>query len=301
MDPTTYTSTEALSAPDLPPPPDPSADAGAVPSGLSTPQDIPDLLNGDVWDIDQLHPATALRMLIRSVQALANVSGDIPPTPPVTRPTTPKDIEADKENRTGNHATPITPSSGLSSPCQNMLIGSPEAHHSEPIPDIGTGAEDVDIQRLAIARKFFLKRPPSQTLEEYLSRLGKFCAGSTAVYLAAGVYIHRLCVEEGVVPATGRTIHRLTLASIRIAMKSLEDNQWRHERYAGVGGVSPKQLSALEMSLCFLLDFDLHVTKEILCQRTFALQQAAQQASVVRRRLPSTFQPKLPAQNRTNA
>jgi hypothetical protein len=110
---------------------------------------------------------------------------------------------------------------------------------------------------------------------------------STAVYLAAGAYIYKLCVEDKLVPVTPRTVHRLTLASLRVAMKALEDLRYPQHRFAGVGGVRESELRLLEISLCYLTDFDLQVDNEMLYRKAVGLQQAALQATVTKNTIDS--------------
>ena len=170
----------------------------------------------------------------------------------------------------------------------NVDVGSPEAHAHEPAAaydsDVGADAPSPQIQQEAIARKFFSKAPPPVPLEEYMARLQRYCPMSTAVYLAAGVYIYRLAVEEKLVPVTARTVHRLVLASLRVAMKALEDLRYPQQRFAGVGGVRESELRLLEISLCYLTNFDLQVDNDTLYSKTVQLQQAATQANKVRER-----------------
>ncbi|KAG9533185.1 cyclin-domain-containing protein, partial [Aureobasidium melanogenum] len=145
-------------------------------------------------------------------------------------------------------------------------IGAPEAKRDEPIappadyePDI---AEANALQLAAVSRRFFLKAAPPFSITDYLLRIHKFSPHSPGVYLAAASYIHRLCVVETMVPATPRTVHRLALAAIRIASKSLEDNKWTQERIARLGGISTNELKKLEISFCYLLNFDLFLRPE---------------------------------------
>ncbi|TKA47408.1 hypothetical protein B0A54_01779 [Friedmanniomyces endolithicus] len=100
------------------------------------------------------------------------------------------------------------------------------------------------------------------------------------------------------VPATNRTIHRLSLAAIRVASKAVEDNKWTQDRISKVGGVNKTQLMNLEVTLCFLLDFDLGVTDTRLAERMFLLQEAARQALGTRGKLSDEFNLKLPAPHR---
>ncbi|KAF2423792.1 cyclin-domain-containing protein [Tothia fuscella] len=300
------------SLPDQPSPPNPSEDAGLIPR-ITSPLDknaIPSPPTAVSWDANTLRPETAMKMLCRAVQALANVSGDIPPTPPLTRFGTPgrltpstNGVEFGSEAFRRHHrrtssrpATPV-PNHDIKAPSFIQVdVGAPEACMNEPATaDVGANALDSQVQQEAIARKFFSKAPPRVSLEEYMARLQRYCPMSTAVYLAAGVYIHKLSVEEKLVPVTSRTIHRLVLASLRVAMKALEDLRYPQHRFAGVGGVSESELRLLEIALCYLTNFDLQVDNELLYKKTIGLQQAAFQSTLVKSRLqPGEMKLRLP-------
>nr|POE87724.1 cyclin-u2-1 [Quercus suber]POF00899.1 cyclin-u2-1 [Quercus suber] len=267
-----------------PPPPEPRANGDVSLCDAHTSRsDEPLSLTNKEWDINIVSGKATLHMLIGALQALADSTGDVPPTPPVSRP-----------------VTPVIPRRTSSPDAAHvMVIGSPEAHPHEPIAlEVGEHAEDLDLQRVAIARRFFSKVAPGVSLSDYLLRLHKYCPHSPGVYLAAAAYIHRLAVTERMVPATHRTIHRLSLASIRIAAKALEDNKWTQERMAGVGGVSRTQLMNLEITLCFLLDFDLGVDCTSLAKGMFELQQAARQGSRARSLLQDNFKLRLPVRKK---
>ena len=252
--------------PHLPPPPDPSTDPGVVPPIKSpAPEDgDPDEL--DIW---VLTPVAALKMLCRSIDTLVRLTGDIPPTPPIrSRGTSPQRSGStgtqfiNKENLTPQRSRSGDQIDGV--PFKKTPIGSPEAHMSEPIHDIGARAEPLHVQHLAIARKFYSKRPPPISTEEYLTRMHKYCPMSTAVYLATSLYISRMAVRERVIPVTPRNVHRLLLAGLRVAMKALEDLSWPHARFSKVGGVSEIELGRLEIAFCFLMNFELKVDAEML-------------------------------------
>ncbi|KAK0343197.1 hypothetical protein LTR59_015756 [Friedmanniomyces endolithicus] len=84
----------------------------------------------------------------------------------------------------------------------------------------------------------------------------------------------------------------------QVASKAVEDNKWTQDRISKVGGVSKTQLMNLEVTLCFLLDFDLGVTDTMLAERMFLLQEAARQASSTRGLLSDEFNLKLPVRMR---
>lgn len=95
-------------------------------------------------------------------------------------------------------------------------------------------------------------------------RIHRFCPLSTAVYLAASYYLHRLTITDRIIPLTRLNAHRLLLAALRIAAKTLEDLSYPHRRFAKVGGLTELELSRLEISFCFLMDFELKVDRAML-------------------------------------
>lgn len=290
------------SVPQLPPPPSPSADAGIakVQGNEALHEDrglIPDAADIDVFT---LTPVAALKILCNMLEVLVRVTGDIPPTPPVSRPVTPKlDIVAAEKENAARHAEErkqkrrsrqwVGDDTDLPTKAKTP-IGSPEARPTEDqIPIIDADIEPLISQHAAVARKFYSKKPPPISLEEYLMRLHKFCPMSTAVYLATSLYIHRLAVIDKTLPVTARNVHRLVLAGLRVAMKAVEDRSYAHSRFSKVGGVTEPELGRLEISFCFVTDFALRVTSEMLLEHA----KTARDGSALSK-MPNGFQPKLP-------
>jgi Cyclin len=260
--------------PPLPSAPDPSTDPGVVPPITSPPPDdgtLPEDL-----DIFVLTPVAALKMLCRSIDLLVKFTGDVPPTPPLrsghTSPAQGPYLGSRSRNTSKEN---IAFSASQKTEVPETAIGSPEAHHNEPVNIIGAHAEPVYIQQGAIARKFYSKRPPPISTEEYLMRMHRYCPMSTAVYLATSLYINRLAVVEKVIPVTNRNVHRLLLAGLRVAMKALEDLSYPHNRFAKVGGVSEVELGRLEITFCFLTNFELKVNADMLQAEALSLRDGA--------------------------
>lgn len=300
------------SIPSLPPPPEPSADKGIAPRATSPSHDDQLLPEGDSLDIFTLVPVAALRMLCDTIETLVKITGDVPPTPPISAPTTPDpqimQAIADNNKRHAKKSSrdrtsksrptgpdrPDTDEDGAGTtqdhsdvpPRAKTPIGSPEAHPTEPI---GSDAKPLDAQHGAIARKFYSKKPPPIPLEEYLLRLHKYCPMSTGVYIATSLYIHRLAIVEKVLPVTTRNVHRLLLAGLRVAMKALEDLSYPHSRFAKVGGVTESELGRLEVSFCFVTNFELRVTAEMLLEHARSVRDGQNLHQI-----PSSFQTKLP-------
>lgn len=296
--------TEAPGSP--PKAPNPSSDDNVNPQDYSVPSSQLDTvlrLTDEHWDIFSVSALAAVKMLAEATQTLSDFMDDIPPTPPASRPTTPKRF--DPVTPPGHtHQYPLSPVSPTSptptayagSSVTPVAMPSPEAHRDEPIVppvEVGADAQDIAYQQAMISRRFYLKTIPPFSLTDYLLRIHKYCPHSPGVYLAAATYVQRLCVSEVLVPATSKTVHRITLAAIRIASKVLEDNKWSQDRISKVGGVSQKELQRLEISLCYLLSFDLFVNEAEIQKRMFMLQQAARQTMSVKRRLSNGFRMKL--------
>ena len=282
----------------LPPAPRPSADVGMIafpdlPSGEPEP-----LAEDQAIDIFTMSPIIALKMLCSLVEEMVQITGDIPPTPPVSLPSTPKmPILQENRGRLSREACSKQTSGGQDDQDVPMTsktpIGSPEAHPAEPFHIIGADTQPLYVQEGALTRKFYSKRPPPIPLEEYLLRLHRYCPMSTAVYLATSFYIHKLAIVERIIPVTGRNAHRLILAGLRVAMKALEDLSYPHRRFAKVGGVSEPELGRLEISFCFLTDFELKVSKEMLHKHAIMMRDGAKFQG-----LPKSFQPLLPPKRR---
>lgn len=272
-----------------PPPPNPAADVGlSVQSTTPDPESATPSTSS--LDIFKLPPISALKLVCAGIEALVRITGDIPPTPPTSGPQTPnmRGMQEEKENIVRSHSlTDLSKHRRPSIPfafsagndeydginLRKRPIASLENEQKEPYIIIGANAEPLNLQHSAITRKFYSKRPPPISVEDYLMRIHKFCPMSTGVYLATSVYLHRLAVEERAIPVTRRNCHRLLLAGLRVAMKALEDLSYPHRRFSKVGGVSENELARLEISFCFLTNFELQMTKEVLLDHALTLKQ----------------------------
>lgn len=130
-------------------------------------------------------------------------------------------------------------------------------HHTER-------TKEESFQMAILSRKFLSKKIPPISLLDYLLRLHRYCPMSTAVFLATSLYITRMTLVEKMFRVTPKNMHRLVLAGLLVAIKALEDLGYPHTRIAKVGGVSNVELSKLEISFCFLADFDLRVNARML-------------------------------------
>ncbi|KAK9389012.1 cyclin-domain-containing protein [Lipomyces mesembrius] len=119
-------------------------------------------------------------------------------------------------------------------------------------------------QRSIISRRFWSKSAPGIDIEKYLLRIHQYCPISASVYIATSLYIYRLCIVNQAIPLTPLNVHRLVVAALRVASKSLEDINHMQKRFAKVGGLSEQELCRLEIGFLFLMDFDLKLEVDML-------------------------------------
>jgi hypothetical protein len=275
----------------LPPKPNPSQDSGLTIRTAEDSDATPHSPN--TLDVFTIGPIVALKLLCAGIEALVKVTGDVPPTPPLPFSTPPNmlGMQAEKENivRSNSYKNlaelqkelkrPRTPSNGSghnSNDIDGVVLRRAARGHPPPNGPhiiIGDNAEPLNVQHSAITRKFYSKHPPPISVEDYLMRIHKFCPMSTAVYLATSLYIHKLAVDERAIPVTRRNCHRLLLAGLRVAMKALEDMSYPHSRFSKVGGVSEGELARLEISFCFLTNFEFKTSKEALLEHAISLRE----------------------------
>lgn len=197
----------------------------------------------------QLPAIDALKAMAAYLAELARVTGDVPATPYAQQQ--PQSSEDPNQDLIAEKQMPTVSITELH--CAN------DASADSPSPGV--------IQHNVLVKRFYSKKAPPISLEDYLLRLHKYCPMSTAVYLAASLYITRMVFTEKALFVTPRNVHRLVLAALRVAMKALEDLSYPHARFARVGGVAERELTRLEITFCFLTDFDLRVDAHaLLCQ-----------------------------------
>lgn len=171
--------------PKLPRAPSPSADKGLAPSVESPDKEPGHLPNPDNIDIFTLPAVSALKLLCEGLESLVRITGDVPPTPPISAPSTPISglIQAEKEHvprhvkeSRRHYGVMAAPDDDDTVPAKAKTpIGSPEAHPTEPLHIVGARKEPLNVQHRTITRKFYSKKPPPIALKDYLTRLHKYC------------------------------------------------------------------------------------------------------------------------------
>ncbi|EED21785.1 cyclin-dependent protein kinase complex component, putative [Talaromyces stipitatus ATCC 10500] len=204
----------------------------------------------------QMSATDALKAVTAHLTELARVTGDVPATP-----------YAQQQEQQQQPQNLDDASLDIIAEKQMPAVSITELHWGD-VKDISAESTPAGvIQHNVLVKRFYSKKAPPISLEDYLLRLHKYCPMSTAVYLAASLYITRMVFTEKALFVTPRNVHRLVLAALRVAMKALEDLSYPHARFARVGGVAERELTRLEITFCFLTDFDLRVDAHaLLCQ-----------------------------------
>lgn len=162
------------------------------------------------------------------------------------------------------------PNSRVSTPVESDALGgggmsiNAVGIHCGDVEDAANRTREEAFQLALLSRKFLSKKEPPISIRDYVLRLHRYCPMSTAVLLAASHYITRMALSEKVLRVTPKNMHRLVLAGLLVATKALEDLSYPHGRVAKVGGVSEHELSKLEISFCFLANFELRVDAQML-------------------------------------
>jgi len=100
---------------------------------------------------------------------------------------------------------------------------------------------------------------PNISLPAYLQRIAWYLRCSSACFVLALEYIHRLghyCPE---IEVNHKSVHGIVMTCIMVAMKFLDDKQFKNTFYARVAGLPVLNLAAFEVRLVFFLKFDLAV------------------------------------------
>ena len=106
---------------------------------------------------------------------------------------------------------------------------------------------------------FNAKKVPAMGLEDYMKRIVKYSQLHASTLILAVVYIDRIC-DLKKYNLSFNNIHRVVLSAILVSIKYNEDDFYKNTQYAKIGGISLKEINALEYEFCSLIDFSFFVT-----------------------------------------
>jgi len=87
---------------------------------------------------------------------------------------------------------------------------------------------------------------------------------SKECFIMSLVYCERILDRDPSFVISRHNVHRFVLASVMVGSKIVDDFYCRNVYYAMASGITKQELNALELKLCFLLDFEMNVKPEEL-------------------------------------
>lgn len=100
---------------------------------------------------------------------------------------------------------------------------------------------------------------PDLSIYAYLNHIMLSGLCSKECFIIALIYSDRLLKLHTDFVISRRNVHRLLLICTMVASKMLDDFYCRNMYYAVAGGLASRKINELELKLCHLLKFDLHV------------------------------------------
>ncbi|ODV96819.1 hypothetical protein PACTADRAFT_48629 [Pachysolen tannophilus NRRL Y-2460] len=162
------------------------------------------------------------------------------------------------------------------------------------VPSVVLCDQEMELQlerkhrlRSGLIKKFYLKEIPSLSIVAYLERIFKYGELSTGVILTASIFLfsvifninykldyHRESTININSPAKIRplpvnkfNIFRIVLTVIRVALKLIEDKNFKQSYYCKITGLeSNSDLFKLELNLLFLTDFNLFINELVIVE-----------------------------------
>lgn len=107
---------------------------------------------------------------------------------------------------------------------------------------------------------FHSTRAPGISIDEYLKRIQKYFVCSDECFVIALVYIDRISKMKSSIPVCKLTVHRLLLISVMVAAKFHDDVYYSNKYYSKVGGISLKEVNALEAVFLKMMDWNVCVS-----------------------------------------
>ena len=103
--------------------------------------------------------------------------------------------------------------------------------------------------------------PPSISLLDYLERIVYYAHPEPPTLISSLIYIDRLC-SVGKITLTELNVHRVLFTSVLLAIKYNEDEQYKIEYYAQIGGMAVKEIFGLENEFVSRVEFNFYINEE---------------------------------------
>jgi len=103
---------------------------------------------------------------------------------------------------------------------------------------------------------------PGMSIQSYFKRLVEYIDCSGEVFVLMLAHLNRIHMTKPEFAIDSLTIHRLLLTALMVSAKFFDDHVYNNAQWAGVGGVSCRELNSLEREFLILMDYSLFVTTD---------------------------------------
>lgn len=107
---------------------------------------------------------------------------------------------------------------------------------------------------------FDSSRVPGISIHDYMSRIHQYADCSDSCYTIAFIYIDRLLQKNPAFVLSMKSIHRLVITAVVLAIKYSDDIYADNVVYSKIGGVTLDELNSLERELMAFLRYELFVS-----------------------------------------
>lgn len=107
---------------------------------------------------------------------------------------------------------------------------------------------------------FYSKKPPKIGLRDYLIRIVKYSGIQESTLIMSLILLDSISRTH--ISLSNLNIHRLLITAIVLSTKLNEDEIYKNDYYASLGGIKLELLNNMETELLNLFDWRLHITTE---------------------------------------
>ena len=128
--------------------------------------------------------------------------------------------------------------------------------------------------------RFDSSKVPAISIYDYFARIHQYADCSESCFILAFIFIDRALQKNPSFVLSMKSIHRLTLTAIVLAIKFSDDIYADNVVYSKIGGVALQELNLLEVEMLNMLQFNLFVSPQLYLQYLAELQSHFQQLQV---------------------
>ncbi|CAD8052205.1 unnamed protein product [Paramecium primaurelia] len=122
--------------------------------------------------------------------------------------------------------------------------------------------KETDVLELESNSIFHAITAPAISIYNYLQRINKYTHCSEQCFVIALIYLDRLQEKHANLVLNSHCIHRFLLLAIVTAIKFQDDDYYKNEYYAKIGGINLKEINKLEQEFLEYMNYDLFIDEQ---------------------------------------